>query len=245
MLPFLLFFTFAFASNQQNDQISKYFDQKLSEISSKSKWATFLQNNKENFPDLNTKSEPITVVNREELKIENDTFSIGIGFREAFVKTSLSNYKTFLANPELFKSAYGLDGDANLPDSVISAHEFKARIFKKIPGLEDQDYVLKYNISKDGVFYFIRASLLEDKRGFALRDNLKILEEVKDGVIVRELSYVYPLRWWVRLFGNTTQSIMKKELTKVSLAEKCILEGDQNQIFDHEHEKACWKKFDR
>ena len=107
---------------------------------------------------------------------------------------------------------------------VTSKEKFKARIYKKVPAIEDQDYTLEYTFTYKKPYTFIRARLDKDQKGFALRDNLKVLEETKDGLIAREISYLYPLRWYVRALGPTARSTMKTEMNKVSWMEKCLTE---------------------
>lgn len=228
-----------------HEKILKHFDERLSKISNKPEWQKYLKEHSADLPALTADSAPVTIVNKEDLKIENDTYPIGIGNRSAFVKTTLAKYKEFLTTPELFQHAYGLDGPAVVADAPKTPTEFLGRIYKKVPGIEDQDYTLKYKVVDEKKILFIRASLQADKKQFALRDNLKILEEVPGGVIAREISIVYPLRWYVRVFYGATMDIMKKEMTKISLVEKCILESEPKTVLLPETSKECWKKISK
>lgn len=257
MIFFLLFF-FSSANadvtpapaHPEYEKILKNFDERLKKLTTKAKWQSYVRNNKIYWPDLTENSPTSTIVIKEDLKIDNDVYPIGVGNREAFIKTTLSKFKTFLNSPQLYQFAYGLDAPANAPERVPpttdsplkSPHEFLTRIFKKVPGIEDQDYTLKNKLTQEKGILFVRASLLEDRKQFALRDNLKVLEEVPGGVVIREISIVYPLRWYVRLFYGATIDIMKKEMTKISLSEKCILENDPKSILNPETSKKCWDK---
>src|SRR5690606_15004135 len=134
---------------------------------------------------------------------------------------------TLWATPELFQKIYDLDAESTVAESEPkqkSPKQFKARIFKKIPAIEDQDYVLEYTIIEKKPYTFIRAKLVEDRKKFALRDNLKVLEENADGMVIREISHLYPLKWYERMLGPTDLSTMKKEHNKISVIEKCLVQ---------------------
>lgn len=238
ILLFLIQFTWAFDLKPIHHDISNVFRERLDKLESVEAWTKFISDHPELFPKITGESAPSTVVTEEEIKVKDDTFSIGTGHRQSFVKTKFESYKEFLNSPQLFQFAYGLDGPTKVNDP--DGGRFLARLQKKMPGIEDQDFTLSYTSKQMGNFYFMRAPLAEDKRNFALRDNLKVLEKVADGVIAREISIVYPLRWYVRMMAGTMRNLMKDEMNKVARSEKCILE--QENGLTPEAAKSCWQK---
>jgi hypothetical protein len=180
------------------------------------------------------------VVEREDLELNDDTFTLAIGYRQVSTESKKADFlKSLWSSPELFQKLYNLDGESKVEDPNFSKDRFKARIFKKLPAIEDQDFTLEYTTTHKANFTFIRARLVKDEAGFALRDNLKVLEETKNGMVIREISYLYPLKWYVRALGPTARSTMKTELNKVSVTEKCLTEESSHFPPSDEIIKKC------
>lgn len=219
----LIFGNFSYAKIPEKE-ITEIFNTRLDELANATAFKKFTEEKVKLFPD-STKENPSMVVEREELVLNDETFTLAIGYRQVAINSKKADFlKSLWASPELFQKIYNLDGNSKVEESDSSKNKFKARIYKKVPAIEDQDYTLEYTIKEEAPYTFIRAKLVKDEKGFALRDNLKVLEETKDGLIVREISYLYPLRWYVRALGPTTRNMMKKEMNKVSMTEKRLTE---------------------
>lgn len=205
-------------------EILEVFDHRLNDLANPEAFKEFYSKNTKQFPTPTTEN-PSTFAEKEELKVNGDTYTLNIAYRQIAFKSKNSDFlKSLWAEPKLFQKIYNLDSDATVDESSATKDKFKARIYKKLPAIADQDYTLEYTTTHKGHFTFIRAKLVKDEGDFALRDNLKVLEETKDGLIIREISYLYPLKWYVRALGPTARSTMKSELNKVSMTEKCLTE---------------------
>jgi hypothetical protein len=227
-------------------EILEIFNQRLNDLANPEAFKKFTESNSKLFPDIVAQN-PSMVVEKEELSLKDDTFTLAIGYRQVATAKGTNTKASFLKSlwlaPELFQKIYNLDGDSKVvsEDLKESKDHFKARVYKKVPGIEDQDYILDYTITYKKPYTFIRAKLDKDQKGFALRDNLKVLEETKDSLIIREISYLYPLRWYVRALGPTARKTMKVELNKVSMIEKCLVEESQSFPPPDEIIKKCAK----
>lgn len=230
--------------------ITDYMNGFLSKIASPEEYKTFLTKNPLAFPEIKDPNIVNVITERLEVPFEGDTYTLGIGYRQFQVKCSYERAKKLLNSPELFKSLYGLDGDSKvdiesseIAQQTADQESFQARIMKSVPVISNQDFILQYSNSFYDPFWFQRAKLVVDKADFALRDNLKtieVLKGTKDSVVMREISMVYILRWYLRALGPQVRSIMKSELERLSRAEKCTLESDQQ--LSHELAKSCWIK---
>jgi len=236
---FVFFFSIS-ALAVPEKHILEVFNKRLDDLANAKAFSKFVADNKERFPDAKT-ANPSMVVEKEELALDDDTFTLAIGYRQIFIKGKADIMKEIWATPERYNEFYNLDGESKV-EGNFTKDKFKAHIFKKVPAIEDQDYTLEYTVTHDGKFTFIRARLDKDAKGFALRDNLKVLEETKDGLYVREISYLYPLRWYVRAMGPTARSTMKEELNKVSVMEQCLVENTQAFPPTSETIKSCSEK---
>jgi hypothetical protein len=224
LIAVLCFALNAFATPEK--EILEVFNQRLDSLASPEAFSKFVTEHKNLFP--NSKSQnPSMIVEKEELALKGDTFTLAIGYRQVFIKGKAEIQKDIWSAHNDYQKYYNLDGDSKV-EGNFTKDKFKARIFKKVPAIEDQDYTLDYTMTTQGKYTFMRARLDKDAKGFALRDNLKVLEETKDGLIVREISYLYPLRWWVRAMGPTARKTMKEELNKVSVMEQCLVENTQS-----------------
>lgn len=223
-------------------EILEIFNQRLNDLATPESFKKFTKNQSK-FPDLkkeNLSENPSVTSEKEEIKVSGDTFTINIAYRQVALKSDNSSFlKSLWAEPKLFQKIYKLDSDATIDEPGSSASRFKAHIYKKIPALPDQDFTLEYTTTHKDNFTFVRAKLVKDETGFALRDNLKVLEETKDGLVVREISYFYPLKWYVRALGPTARSTMRSELNKISRVEKCLTEESSHFPPSDEIIKNC------
>jgi hypothetical protein len=243
LILFVLLFGISLHAKVPEKEILDIFDKRLNDLANPESFKTLTQNLKV-FPDP-TKENPTMVVEKEELVLDGETFTLAVGYRQVATAKGTQSKANFLkslwAAPELFQKIYNLDGESKVADAELTKDHFKARVYKKVPGIEDQDYILDYTFTYQKPYTFIRAKLDKDQKGFALRDNLKVLEETPDGLIIREISYLYPLRWYVRALGPTARKTMKTELNKVSVIEKCLVEESQNFPPSDEIIKKCAK----
>lgn len=223
----LLIGSFAFADEAPKKQppvekILARITKSLDGISDPETFKVFIDKNKKYFPDYKM-TNPSIEVGKDKLVHNDVTYSSYVGYRQVLIKGNKKTLMSLWTTPELFQKIYALD-DSSKVDGAFTKSHFKARIFKKVPAIEDQDYILEYKVTEHGPYTFIRAKLDSDKADFALRDNLKVLEETEDGLLVREISYLYPKKWYVNALGAVVQSMMKKEINKVSVVEKCLVE---------------------
>lgn len=223
-------------------EILEVFNQRLNNLANPESFSQFTQNHKNLFPEHKSEN-PSMVVEKEKLTVNDESFTLAIGYRQVFIVSNKADFlKKLWSTPALFQKIYDLDDKSNIDDPAATKTKFQARIFKKVPAIEDQDYTLEYTVTEKKPYTFIRAKLVKDEKGFALRDNLKVLEETKDGLIVREISYLYPLKWYVRALGPTTRSMMKDEINKVSYTEKCLVEESSTFPPSDETLHKCVKK---
>lgn len=227
----VLTITYVRASTEK--KLQKYFDETIEAISTAKGWSDFLKQKTEAFPTVD-KSKTFVKVEKEEIKIDGETFTIGIGYRQALINTSFEKIKRILNSPELFKNLFFLDKTAVIDETYkeITKQEkdqetFRARIFKSVPLISNQDYVLEYKNFKDQDYWFQRARLVKDAENFAVRDNIKVLENTENGIVFREVSYVYVLRWYVRAMGPSMRSIMHKEMIPITNSLKCLAEKEE------------------
>lgn len=200
---------------------------KLNQLQTATSWKEFVKTNEKAFPSLD--KGPSVVVDKLIFELDGETYTFGVGYRQVFLKTDIGRVKKILNSPGIWKDLYGLDADAAVEGAGDS---FKARIFKKIPVVSDQDYVLDYKNFDEGGVWFQRAKQFSDKNEFALRDNLKALEKVDGGVVYREYALVYVLRWYLRALGPQMRSIMETELAKANVAFKCMAESTKEVSAD-------------
>lgn len=216
--------------------VNQYMDKKLKAISEDSSWKEFVASNATLFPEV--KKEADVVVTKEIAEIKGQSYTLGIGHRQVFIKADIEKVKKIFNNVQLFQALYGLDKSAVVDDGKLAQGHFRARIFKEISLIPNQDYILEYESHQSGKIWFQRAVLVEDKENFALRDNLKTLEPAPGGVIFREVSILYPLKWYVRFMGPSARGVMNKELGKITDSVKCLAEKKEEPTPDLASE--CW-----
>lgn len=217
------------------NEIQTAIAEKLNTYQTAESWREFVKSAPSGYPAEVKKMTAET--DKFTLKLGGDTYTLGIGYRQVFMKADLGRVKQILTDTALWKNLYGLDAEATVDGGT--RERFKARIFKKVPVISDQDYILEYREFEDGGLWFQRAVQAEDKKEFALRDNLKTLERVEGGTLLREVSLVYILRWYLRALGPQVRSTMESEITKLNHAIKCTAESAKPVTKELAGE--CWK----
>lgn len=160
------------------------------------------------------------------LKIDKEVLNFGLSCRAIYIEAPPSKVISTIDNPLFFQSLYGLNKTAELgPKSKDGIYE--ARVFKLVPGVETQDYILKYTPHQEKLIWFERATQIKDDAGFALRDNFKIVEPSGTGTLHREISIFVPQRWWLKMkiIGDFVHKVTLEELTKINVALKCAAEN--------------------
>lgn len=199
-----------------------------------------------NHSDLFPREEPgeWVRVRKEKLRLENGkTVSIGAAYSQVFIPAPMERVIRYLETPAWFRDIYNLDGAAPLGEGPGDTGCFQARIFKKIPLLPDQDFVLGFDRTWQGDMWVQRGRLVEDRKDFAVRDNLKILEPRDGGVMYHEISLIYPRRWWARAAGPTFRRIMRKEVRNILKVLRCVISGGDE--WEPRRARTCWDEAGR
>jgi hypothetical protein len=224
-------------AGNSNQDILGYFDSRLSHLTCCEAFREFVDQNNHIFPQLSGE-QPISVrVEKKKVIINQKKVSVGISYVQVYIEAPLEYIQTLLETPEWFQALYSLDRSAYIGPRAVDG-TFKARIYKKVPVIPNQEFILSFSSITSGSIWFQRGRLLEDRGNFALRDNLKILEPVQGGVVYREISFVYPLKWWARALSSVVQGTMKKELKQMARALKCTAE--KSHPFTEEKAASCW-----
>lgn len=179
------------------------------------------------------------LVRKERLILGGKSITIGAAYTQVLIRTPIKQLVRYLESPSWFRALYNLDADACM-EGDTGQDAFRARIFKRVPLLPNQDFVLGFSSRQSEGFWFQRARLVEDRKGFAVRDNLKILEAVEKGTVYREISFIYPRKWWARAGGPTFRKVMRRELKHLARALACIVEGHPE--LDSEAAAECWER---
>lgn len=224
------------AGNSSQD-ILRYFDSRLSYLTCAETIRKFVDRNAHVFPQF-SREQPISIrVEKKKVKINRKKVSVGISYVQVYIEAPSEYVQMLLETPEWFQALYSLDRSAYMGPRAADG-TFKARIYKKVPVIPNQEFVLSFSSTTSGDMWFQRGRLLEDRGNFALRDNLKILEPVQGGVVYREISFVYPLKWWARALSSVVQGTMRKELKQMARAFKCTAE--KSHPFTEEKATSCW-----
>lgn len=220
--------------SKNQEKLVEKMDEIISPLESYSGWKNLAKLSPKTLVKLSAKNPgPVISVEEREVELDGKTYTIGFGIHSVFIAAGPKTVVQILTEPRYFHKLFDLDKAADqFPDR--KKNSFRARIYKLVPGIETQDYVLSYRGKWKGTRWIQRARQLRDESGFALRDNIKIIEPVKGGSIHREVSIIYPLRWWARLFNGVMQKVTRRELAKVSGAIKCVAErvGPQTPMSD-------------
>ncbi len=195
-----------------------------------------------------TRDKPLDVtVTKQNMKIDGKRWTLGRGSIRVLIKAPIDKVKKLLTSPSYFQSIYNLDAPCVINEDIRKkadltssySGDFLARIYKRVPVFEDQDYILSYKSFQKDSFWFQRASLVKDLKNFALRDSIQILQSVdKDTTIFREISLLYLRRWYLRLLGPQVRGVVRKELRKVAKNFKCIAESSNENL--QAISKECW-----
>ena len=239
----LLIVPFILDANIQEDKVSKAMAVELDRWTSKSQMRVLMED-----ASTITRDKPLDViVTKQNMMIDGKRWTLGKGSIRVLIKAPIDKVKKLLTSPSYFQSIYNLDApcvvDENLRTKVnlksSYSGDFLARIYKRVPVFEDQDYVLSYQSFQKDSFWFQRASLVKDLKNFALRDSIQILQSVdKDTTIFREISLLYLRRWYLRLLGPQVRGVVRKELQKVAKSFKCIAESSNENL--QATSKECW-----
>lgn len=240
----ILFIAFGVSAAVPEKLLTENIGKKLDLLAPPEKWQNFVKENETLFPKTGKSNDKThVIVRKEEMLVDGDSYTLGVGYRQTFIKAPITKVKQILNTPELFKSLYGLDANADVEPIQDKKREnvtaFKARIFKHVPLVPDQDYVLDYENKEVENLWVQRAKLHKDNSRFALRDNLKVLESSQGGTIFREVSVIYALKWYVRFFGPGVRDVMTKETVKITDAVKCLAESEKEPT--SELAESCWK----
>lgn len=221
-------------------QVMAHFDRHLDALEELEAFEAFIEAHPEYFPAVSF-DEPVHVsVNKEYARIDGKRIKIGTSYLQVVLRAEPSVVRQLMESPQWYRDIYDLDRDAFM-GPVSEDGSFQAHIYKKVPVIPNQDYVLSFSRRVIGDVWFQRATLKEDFKDFALRDNLKILQRVEGGIVFREVSYVYPLGWLARALSGMARKTMVKELKVMGNALKCIAE--KGLPFDPRYAAACWKRF--
>ncbi len=222
-------------------RLQDFISGEVDSLNKKSGWLALIKDHSAFSDDLKDRAS----VTKREVQVGGETYTLGVGYRQVFIHAPMAKVCEVLQSPGLFQDLFGLSQDAQIPqdsnasgfpkspDTLTNSNSskgceqfsFKARITKKVPVVDDQDFVLAYDSAREGDFWFQRARPVEDHKKFALRDNLVVLTKVNEGTLLREVSYVYILRAMLRIFGPQVRSVTQGELEIISRAQKCAAEA--------------------
>jgi len=180
-------------------------------------------------------------VRKEKLRLEDGSeVSVGAAYSQVFIPASMERVIRYLESPEWFRDLYDLDADARWGHGPNTGDGcFQARIFKRVPLLPDQDFVLGFSRVWHRDVWYQRGRLVKDRKAFALRDNLKILTPFDGGVVYREISLVYPMRWWARMMGPTFRKVMRREVRRMLGVLRCVISA--GPVPERQRTMACWE----
>ncbi len=254
--PFVLLWGLGFAPDafgklsDEHASLLEVIREQSSALQTAEGWQSFLKKYSKEFPVKENKPTDSVTVTKVMINSGKDEYTVGLGLRQVYLAAPIEKVCQILQTPERFRQLYGLDADsfgntatekaADLaPAASCEPRAFQARLVKKVPVIENQDFTLDYAAQSVPPYWFQRAKLVEDAKDFALRDNTVILEKSGEGTLLREVSYVYILRWVLRALGPQVRSVTETELKKISSAQKCAAESSS---LTEVAAAACWKK---
>jgi len=215
-------------------KVKDEMDKFMTPFLKKSGWNEFLKKH--------TSQNDSSFVRAEEypVEIDGEKAIVGLGFRSVHISAKPQTVVAIVNDPKYFQSLYGLDKPANI-STVKADGTFDARIFKIVPGVENQDFTLNYQGHWEGPSWIGQAKMVKDEKNFALRNNIKMVEPQGDGSVYREIALFYPLRWWLKLFPGTVQKITKTEMAKLNKTIKCASEKvSRGEEMSDEIGKTCF-----
>lgn len=212
------------ANGDKADRIQSAFAKKLDAIQSHPDgFRRFCRQNPDLFP--RDECSEWALVRKEKLQLLNgERVAVGAAYSQVLIPASMEQVIRYLETPRWFRELYDLDADAEIAHAGNAGDGcFQARIFKRVPLLPDQDFVLGFSRIRFEDVWFQRARLVEDRKQFAVRDNLKILVPWQNGVMYREISLVYPQRWWARALGPTFRKVMRRQVRQMLAVLRCVI----------------------
>ena len=238
-----LLIPFTSSANIQHDKVSKAMSVELDKWTSKDQIQALIEE-----ASTITEDNPLDVtVTKQNMMIDGKRWTLGKGSMRVLIKAPIDKVKKLLTSPNHFQSIYNLDAPCVVNEDIKARAEltsspsgdFLARIYKRVPVFEDQDYILSYTSFQKDSFWFQRASLAKDLKDFALRDSIQIVQSVDENTtIFREISLLYLRRWYLRLLGPQVRGVVRKELQKVARSFKCIAESSNENL--QATSKECW-----
>jgi len=185
------------------------------------------------------------MVRKEKLQLKNgESMVVGAAYSRVLIPASMQRVMRYLETPEWFQDLYDLDADAVIAHAGNAGDGcFQARIFKRVPLLPNQDFVLGFSRVQFTDVWFQRARLVQDRKQFAVRDNLKILVPKDNGVMYHEISLVYPQRWWARALGPTFRSIMRRQVRQMLVVLRCVIRSTPE--LQPGRARDCWEQAGR
>ena len=209
------------------DAISEKMAKIIEPLESQEGFRKFVQEHSQEFFEVSeTNALPQPPVEDYIIKIGAESYRLGMGFRSIYILATPKIVVSIVDDPQYFQALYGLDKPADIfqrrPDGT-----FDGLVFKLVPGVETQEYILHYSSHWEDSAWIQRAKQIKDERNFAIRDNIKYLFPQGTGTVFREVSLLYPLRWWARLFPSKVRSVTSHELAKLNAAIKCAAEKVQ------------------
>lgn len=232
--------------SEEHTALLEVIRQESKALESEEGWKSFVEKHAKEFPKKDEKPVDSVTVTKVMIKSGKDEYTVGLGLRQLYIGAPMEKVCQVLQSPEKFRHLYGLDADSfvgTAPESATKAscdpQSFQARLVKKVPVIENQDFTLDYQAQATSPLWIQRAKLVEDAKDFALRDNTVVLEKHGEGTLLREVSYVYILRWVLRALGPQVRSVTEGELKKISAAQKCAAESSE---LTDAAAGDCWKK---
>jgi len=195
-------------------------------------WQDFKRENADLFPQDDCGE--WVVVRKEKMALETgESVAVGVAYSQVFIPAAMDRVMRYLGTTRWFRELYNLDACAVIASPCPGTDDaVRARIFKRVPLLPDQDFVLELTWTRQKDIRFQRGRLVEDRKRFAVRDNLKILVPEGEGVIYREISLVYPRRWWARAAGPTFRSVMRREVREMVAVLRCVISAGPEPVME-------------
>src|SRR5688572_4826395 len=108
----LFFFSVAAESSIPKKELQEAMGTQLTKLQSAQAWKTFATSKKQFFP-LDIKGSYVTV-DKMDVDLHGESFTVGVSYRQFFMKTSMERAKKIMNSPSLWKNLYGLDADSTV-----------------------------------------------------------------------------------------------------------------------------------
>ncbi len=213
----------------------------LEPLEKKNGWQAFDLKYKRQWGSQNSKNPFLATVDELEMKEKGSSYFVGIGLRSVFINAPPKTVVSIVNDPHFFQALFGLD-KTSIVEEPKEVNHYQSRVFKLVPGIETQDFILQHDGQWEGDFWIQRAKLVRDEKGFALRDNIKIVEPFEGGSRYREVSLFYPLRWWMRLLNGVVKKETAHQMMQINKTVKCTAEKVASGIpMSQDLAKECHK----